>query len=57
MLLTFVTKTALVNWEPWILKKVFDSLDHDFLIYVLEKFRFGDNLIKWGQVLLTNHVF
>ena len=33
--------------------KAFDSLDHDFLTYLLRKFDFEDNLIKWVKVLLN----
>lgn len=36
------------------IEKRFDSLDHDFLIYVLEKFVYGDNFIKCVKVLRTN---
>ena len=33
------------------LEKAFDSLDHDFLLCVLEKFSFGDNFITWTKIL------
>ena len=36
------------------LEKVFDSLDHDFLLCVLEKFGFGDNFINWISILLND---
>lgn len=35
-------------------EKVFDSLDHNFLICILRKFVIGDNFIKWVKVLLDN---
>lgn len=34
--------------------KAFDSLDHDFLIYVLKKSGFRNNFIKWVKVLSNN---
>ena len=34
--------------------KAFDSLDHDFLIYVLTKSGFRNNFIKWVKVLSNN---
>ena len=35
------------------IKKAFDSLDHDFLLFVLKKFGFGENFIHWIKVLLN----
>ena len=29
------------------IEKVFDSLDHDFLVNVLNKFGFGSNFVNW----------
>ena len=29
------------------IEKVFDSLDHTFLISVLKKFSFGNNFVNW----------
>ena len=36
------------------IKKAFDSLDHNFLLTVLEKIGFGNNFISWIKVLLSN---
>ena len=38
----------------WILKKHFDSLDHDFLVLTLEKYGFGKNFILWVKILLRD---
>ena len=35
-------------------EKAFDSLDHKFLILVLQKFRFGQNFISWIKTILKN---
>ena len=35
------------------IEKVFDSLDHDFLLFALKRFGFGENLIHWIKVLLN----
>ena len=35
-------------------EKAFDSLDHKFLISVLEKFGFGQNFISWVEIILKN---
>ena len=35
------------------IEKAFDSLDHDFLLFVLKKFGFGENFIHWINVLLN----
>ena len=35
-------------------EKAFDSMDHGFLIDVLKVFGFGENLINWIQIILTN---
>ena len=34
------------------IEKAFDSVDHTFLCATLRKFGFGENYIKWIQVLL-----
>ena len=34
--------------------KAFDSLDHDFLLNVLNKFGFGSNVISWIKLLLNS---
>ena len=36
------------------IEKAFDSLDHKFLIYALEKCGFGKNFISWVKILLRN---
>ena len=33
------------------IEKAFDSLDHDFLLFALKKFGFGENFIHWIKVL------
>ena len=35
------------------IEKAFDSLDHDFLLFVLKKFGFGEHFIHWIKVLLN----
>ena len=36
------------------IEKAFDSLDHDFLLTVLEKIGFGNFFISWIKILLSN---
>ena len=36
------------------IKKAFDSLDHDFLVTVLNKFGFGSNFISWIKLPLNS---
>ena len=36
------------------IEKVFDSLDHDFLVTVSNKFGFGSNFISWMKLLLNS---
>ena len=36
------------------IEKTFDSVNHIFLICVLERFGFGVNFIKWIKILLKN---
>ena len=36
------------------IEKAFDSLDHDFLVAVLNKFGFGSNFISWIELLLNS---
>ena len=36
------------------IEKAFDSLDHDFLLFALKKFGFGENFIHWIKVLFNN---
>ena len=35
-------------------EKAFDSLDHDFLVNVLNKFGFGSSFISWIKLLLNS---
>ena len=35
------------------IEKAFDSLDHDFLLFALKKFGFGENFVYWIKVLLN----
>ena len=36
------------------IEKAFDSLDHTFLVSVLKKIGFGDDLIDWVTILIRN---
>ena len=36
------------------LEKDFNSLDHDFLVNVLNRFGFGSNFISWIKLLLNS---
>ena len=36
------------------IRKVFDSVDHSFLISTLERYRFSDRFLKWVKILLKN---
>ena len=36
------------------IEKAFDTLDHDFLLNVLEKIGFGNNFITWIKIILSN---
>ena len=36
------------------IEKAFDSMDHNFLFAVLEKFGFGESFIQWIKVILKN---
>ena len=36
------------------IENAFDSLDHDFLVNVLNKFGFGSNFISWIKLLLNS---
>ena len=37
------------------IEKVFDSINHSFLMCVLKKFGFGNNFRKWIKILRENH--
>ena len=37
------------------IEKAFDSLDHNFLTSILEKYGFGQNFILWVKILLNDH--
>ena len=36
------------------IEKAFDSLDHNFLVFTLEKYGFGKNFILWPKILLRD---
>ena len=36
------------------IEKAFDSINHSFLMCVLEKFGFGNDFRKWIQILMKN---
>ena len=36
------------------IEKVFDSINHSFLMCVLKKFGFGNDFRKWIQILMKN---
>ena len=36
------------------IQKVFDSVDHSFLISTLERYQFSDRILKWVKILLKN---
>lgn len=38
-------------------QKAFDSVEWNFLFKSLEKFNFGENFIKWINILYTNPYF
>ena len=38
------------------IKKAFDSLDHDFCIFIWEKFGSGKNFITWIEILLKDQL-
>ena len=35
------------------IEKVFDSLNHTFVIFVLKKFGFGNNFVSWIEILIS----
>ena len=37
------------------IEKVFDSVNHNFLLKVLENYGFSDDFLKWISILLQNH--
>ena len=38
------------------IQKVFDSVDHSFLISTVERYGFGNRFVKWVKILLKNQV-
>ena len=36
------------------IEKMFDSVDHSFLLAVLQKYGFGERFLKWIQILIKN---
>ncbi|GFR75322.1 reverse transcriptase [Elysia marginata] len=34
--------------------KCFDRVSHDYIVYSLQKFGFGENFIKWIRILMSN---
>ena len=36
------------------IEKVFDSLDHKFILVILKKIGFGKNFVSWVEALLNN---
>ena len=51
---TLKIKSYLVTLD---IEKVFDSLDHSFLISVLKKIGFGENSIDWIKIYLYKKEF
>ena len=49
--------TGILNKEEFLvtmdIEKAFDSLDHTFLISVLKKFGFGNNIVSWVETLIS----
>ena len=49
---TEITKTKNIGFLVTMdIEKAFDSLDHNFLIYTLEKYGFGQNFTLWVKIL------
>ena len=50
--------TDILNMEGYLLtidiEKVFDSVDHYFLLATLEKYGFKKNVLRWIETLLNN---
>ena len=50
--------TDILNMEDYLLttdiEKVFDSVDHYFLLAILEKYGFKKNFLRWIETLLNN---
>ena len=38
------------------IEKAFDSIDHSFLLAILQKYGFGERFLKWIQILIRNQV-
>ena len=43
--------------HPAKLSNILDSLDHNFLIFTLEKYGFGKNFISWVKILLRDQEY
>ena len=52
-----LVKEDVLNKEGFLvtmdIEKVFDSLDHTFVISVLKKSGFGNNSVKWIEILIS----
>ena len=46
--------TEILNIEGYLLTKVFDSVNHYFLLAILEKYGFKKNFLRWIETLLNN---
>ena len=57
MIADIIEITDIFNKEGFLvtmdIEKAFDSLDHTFLISVLQKFGFGNNFVKWIETLIS----
>ena len=57
MIADFTEVTDILKKEGFLvtmdIEKAFDSLDHTFVISVLEKFGFGNNFVSWIETLIS----
>ena len=55
----FLEITDILNLEGYLLttdiENAFDSVDHYFLLAILQKYGFKKNLLRWIETLLNNH--
>ena len=56
MLLKLLKKNCKVFLVAMDIEKAFVSLDHDFLIFTLEKYGFGKNFVLWIKILLRDRM-